>query len=824
MVFEIPEIQRIEKKLETLRSVSGNPEYLERLELLADLYLKEDSYEPALEYLEEILSETHRLHISDKKRILLQMRVVDCLLKRSRCKEALEKGKSIGDELETQPDDELRAQLNLLLTQAYWKIGDYPNALKACQDAVELFIDLKDERGIGECHSAFGRSYLRLGQFEAASEHFEESLVIYRRLGDKAGIAVCHNNLGLMHKNRGEWQLASDHLTKALELDRESGNYGKIALRLLNLGLVYHKTGQWSRGKEAMEEALTIAGRIGDQHTCAMASIGIGNCLRLLGDPDGAERLYKQAVSIAEKERLLRELALAHEFAGENELNRGNPRVAIKKLDRALAIAEEIAPDGDIVAEVERRRAEVFIEFGETKRASRALRRSLRLCRLLGDKYEEGAVLCVIARVKAKTGCRRSAVVAFNGSAKCRESVGDRYGLACTLLHFGRFVRSAARSQEESRQARLALARAAGLFAELGAEGSLRETERELESAWSEVARALPTVEEKQTRGQKPYSMHGFVTCDASLMDVIRSAEQLCKSDTRVLIQGETGVGKNLLAYIFEAYEQSKGRPFVELNCATIPAELLESELFGYVKGAFSGANSDKKGILEEANGGTLFLNEIAEMDSKMQAKLLQFLDDGSYRHVGDTRLRKLHTRVVCATNKNLWQQVEKGRFRRDLYFRLSQAILNIRPLRERSEDVVVLVRHFLRTYCEFYSKQLSLDSDAIERMQRHSWPGNVRELKSKIQLLVLESPPGAMITASHVQKMLSTPEGEAEPRTLADKIELLKRAEIARALARFGGNKTKAAQALGISRRGLVKVIERMDTLGRKGPPDTSG
>jgi two-component system response regulator PilR (NtrC family) len=158
-------------------------------------------------------------------------------------------------------------------------------------------------------------------------------------------------------------------------------------------------------------------------------------------------------------------------------------------------------------------------------------------------------------------------------------------------------------------------------------------------------------------------------------MDVIRSAEQLCKSDTRVLIQGETGVGKNLLAYIFEAYEQSKGRPFVELNCATIPAELLESELFGYAKGAFSGANSDKKGILEEANGGTLFLNEIAEMDSKMQAKLLQFLDDGSYRHVGDTRLRKLHTRVVCATNKNLWQQVEKGRFRRDLYFRLSQFV-----------------------------------------------------------------------------------------------------------------------------------------------------
>jgi DNA-binding NtrC family response regulator/Tfp pilus assembly protein PilF len=823
-MFEIPEIQRIEKRLETLRSVSGSPEYLERLNLLADIYLKEDGYEPALEYLEEILSETHRLQISDKKRIRLHMRVIDCLLKRSRCTEALEKCKAVADDLETQHDEELRAQLNLLLSEANWKMGDYPNALIACQDAVQLFVNLGDERGVAQCQSCFGKSYLRLGRFEAAREHFEEGLAIYRRLRDKGGIAVCHNNLGLMHKNRGEWQLASDHLTKALELDRESGNYGKIALRLLNLGLVYYKTCQWGRAKEAMEEALGIATRIGDQHTRAAASIGVGNCLRLLGDPNGADRLYKQASSIAEKERLLRELALAHEFAGESELSRGNLRRALRKLDRALAIAEGIAPDGDIVAEVQRGRAEVLLELAEAKKASKALRRSLRLCRLLGDKYEEGAVLSVIARVKAKAGCRRSAMVAFNGSVKCRESVGDKYGLACTLLHFGRFVRSAPCSQDESRQARLALARAAGLFAELGAESLLGETVKELASAWGERAGASSTADTAHTRSQKPCSTHGFVTYDASLMGVIRSAEQSCRSDTRVLIQGETGVGKNLLAYIFKAYEESRGRVFVELNCATIPAELLESELFGYAKGAFSGANSDKKGILEEANGGTLFLNEIAEMDSKMQAKLLQFLDDGSYRRVGDTRLRKLHTRVVCATNKDLWQQVERGTFRRDLYFRLSQSVLNIKPLRERSEDVVVLVRHFVEMYCELYSKQLSLDPRAIELMQRHSWPGNVRELKSKVQLLVLESPAGAIITASDVARMLSTPEGEVEPRTLADKIELLKRAEIARALARFGGNKTKAAQALGISRRGLVKVAERMDTPSRGPRRDRAG
>lgn len=820
MVFEIPEIQRIEERLETLRSVFGNPEYLERLELLADLYLKEDGYEPALEYLEEILSETHRLQISDKKRMRLQMKVIDCLLKRSRCTEALERCKAIANEPGTLEDQELRAQLNLLFSKTYWKTGDYPNALKASQDAIQIFESLGDERGVAQCQCWFGNSYLRLGQFEAAREHFEEGLAAYRRVKDKEGIAICHNNLGVMHKNRGEWQLATDHLTKALELDRETGNYGKTALRLLNLGLVYYKTAQWRRAKESMEEALAIARRIGDQHTCAAASIGLGNCLRLLGDSEGAERFYVQATSIAEKENLLRELALAHEFSGENELSRGNPQAALSKLDRALAIAEGIARDGDIVAEVERRRAEAFLDLGDIKKALKASMRSLKLCRLLGDRYEEGAVLSVIARLKERAGHRRSAMVAFDASVKCRESVRDRYGLASTLLHLGRFLRGEVCSQDRSREVKRVLARAAGLLAEVGAETLLREAERELESAWDESAKASAPVAARRAGRLTPCSMHGIVTCDASLISVICYAEQLCKSDARVLIQGETGAGKNLLAYIFKAHEESEGRPFVELNCATIPAELLESELFGYAKGAFSGANSDKKGILEEANGGTLFLNEIAEMDLRMQAKLLQFLDDGSYRRVGDTRLRKLHTRIVCATNKDLWQQVEKGAYRRDLYFRLSQAVLNITPLRDRSEDVPVLARHFVEMYGRFCSKQLRLDSPAIELLQRHSWPGNVRELRSKIQLLVLGMPTGAVITAGDVEKVLSTPEAEAQPKTLADKIERLKRTEITRALTKFGGNKTKAAQVLGMSRRGLVKVVERMDTCsGGTGP-----
>ena len=847
MIFQNPDIQKIEKRLETLRSVPADSEYLERLELLADLYLKQDGYEPALEYLEEILSQASCIRISRKKRLLLEMKVVECLLKRSRCTEALGKCRRLGAELAGETDGELSAQLNLLVSHAYWKIGEYARGIEACEEARRIFAGRSDERGLAQCHSLFGKNYLRLGQFEKTKNHFEEALAAYVRLNDKNGVAVSHNNLGLLHKNHGEWQLASEHLVKALELDKEGGNYGKIALRQLNLGLVYLRTGHWMKAKDSVGEALSIAQRIGDQHTAAAASIALGNCMRFLGQQSAAGRLYRQSVEIAKRENLMRELALAYEFMGESDIASGEADAALEKFSRALQIAEQIAPEGDIVAEVERRRAEAYLALRDPKSAKRAAGRSLRLCRLVGDRYEEAAALCVIARVKEEAECAASARVAFTASAKILEVVGDRHGLARVLLHFGRFLRSRGRTEKEKLDARRVLARAAGLFAELGAEQLLLEAEKELEVAWSEQngvpvppdggdkfgprvdgpasvgdapaseaagrVRATPStrsgVEGQTARAGNP--TNGFVTCDARLVDVIRSAQLLSTADTPILIQGETGTGKNLLAYMFRSYDEKHGRPFVELNCAAIPAELLESELFGYLRGAFSGATSDKKGILEEAQGGTVFLNEIGEMDGRMQAKLLHVLDDGCYRRVGETTMRRLSARILSATNKDLWKEVQTGAFRRDLYFRLAQTTLTISPLRERRQDIAGLCEHFFRVYSKLYSKDVSTGVPALDLLCGYGWPGNVRELRNKVQMLVLDAPNKRTLTAREVEKVLGAPMVPNEPTTLAGKLELLKRHEISQALVNYAGNKTKAARALGMSRRGLCKVVERM-------------
>jgi len=825
MIFQHPDIQRIEKRLETLRSVPADSEYLERLELLADLYLRQDGYEPALEYLEEILSKASCIKMSRKKRLLLELKVIECLLKRSRCTEALGKCGVVGAELSREADDDVSAQLNLLLSHAHWKIGEYSRAIESCEKAQRILRRRGDARGLAQCHSLFGKSYLRLGQYEEAKRHFEEALGAYVRLDDKNGVAVSHNNLGLLHKNHGEWQLASEHLLKALELDKEGGNYGKIALRQLNIGLVFLRTGQWKKAKDATQEALSIAQRVGDQHTAAAASIALGNCLRFLGETSAAGRLYRQAVEIAERENLIRELALAHEFMGEAEAAAGEPGKALGKFALALQLAEQIAPEGDIVAEVERRRAEAYLALADLRNAKKAARRSLRLCRSVGDRYEEGAALCVVAKIRAATGCHSSARATFAAAVGILEAVGDRYGLARVLLAFGRLLRSYSRTDRDRLETRRILARAVGLLSEVGAEQLLRETEKDLDLTWNREEGGAESVtvnpgglpagvapsdsDGREDRGLD--STYGFVTCDARMIGALRSAQLLCSADTPVLIQGETGTGKNLLAYVFRSHEEKRSRPFVELNCAAIPADLLESELFGYSRGAFSGAVSDKRGILEEAQGGTVFLNEIGEMEGRMQAKLLHVLDDGCYRRVGDTAVKRLTARVLSATNKDLWTEVQSGTFRRDLYFRLAQATLKIVPLRERRQDIIGLCEHFFRVYSRIYSKQVVAGSAALDLLREYGWPGNVRELRNKIQMLVLAAPDRRILTAREVEKVLGDPAVPSHPTTLAGKIELLKRNEVSQALASCAGNKTEAAKVLGMSRRGLCKIAERM-------------
>ncbi len=299
-----------------------------------------------------------------------------------------------------------------------------------------------------------------------------------------------------------------------------------------------------------------------------------------------------------------------------------------------------------------------------------------------------------------------------------------------------------------------------------------------------------------------------------------RVLEQIRKvADTRVtvLVEGETGVGKELVARALHEASHRRERLFVAQNCAAMPANLLESELFGHVKGAFTGASGDKKGLFELADGGTLFLDEVGEMPLELQAKLLRVLQEGEVRPVGATRSRRVDVRIVAATNRDLEEEVREGRFREDLFYRLRVFPIRVPPLRERPQDIPELARYFLERYAgEFGIEVAGFSQEALERMQAYDWPGNVRQLQNEVQRMVLSVEPGGFVLPEHLSERIAgarpavgaLPVGPLQG-TLKEMVAAFEAEVLRRAIEEHGGNKSAAARALGITREGLYKKLK---------------
>lgn len=301
-----------------------------------------------------------------------------------------------------------------------------------------------------------------------------------------------------------------------------------------------------------------------------------------------------------------------------------------------------------------------------------------------------------------------------------------------------------------------------------------------------------------------------------SLLDKIKSA------DSTVLIQGENGTGKELIAKAIHYNSSRKDKPFVIQNCSAFNDNLLESELFGHVKGSFTGAVKDKKGLFEMADKGTFFLDEIGDTSPTMQVKLLRVLQEGTFTPVGATEQKRVNVRMLAATNKNLKEMVEEGTFREDLYYRLNVINIYVPPLRERKEDIPILSDFFLAQSAEQHGKKV-LTKRALEKLYDYAWPGNVRELQNEIERLMVISGPESKITAEMLSpKLLEASEkgrvqGTRVHGKLKDALEDLERDLIKEGLRRTGWNKSKLAKELGISRAGLIMKVEKYGLDKRK-------
>lgn len=299
---------------------------------------------------------------------------------------------------------------------------------------------------------------------------------------------------------------------------------------------------------------------------------------------------------------------------------------------------------------------------------------------------------------------------------------------------------------------------------------------------------------------------HGIVGESRAIREVMESIHEVAPTSAPVLIQGETGTGKELVALSIHRESLRAVKHCVTVNCAALPQGLLESELFGHVRGAFTGAVQDKKGRFDLADCGTIFLDEIGEMDMSLQTKLLRILQEGDFEPLGSLKTKHVDVRVVSATNKDLLAEVERGKFRADLYYRLCVVPITIPPLRERIEDIPLLADHFLSQFAEdseFGKAELS--PDVLRLLMQRKWPGNVRELRNVIQFAAIKSR-GCLILPEHLPPSYRV--SEQTPTLRAPTERKLRREEVTRALEAEGGNKMKAAKRLRVSRSTLYRFL----------------
>ncbi len=312
---------------------------------------------------------------------------------------------------------------------------------------------------------------------------------------------------------------------------------------------------------------------------------------------------------------------------------------------------------------------------------------------------------------------------------------------------------------------------------------------------------------------QEKYDFQGLIGQSRKMKEVFALLERIIPTDVRVLIEGETGTGKELVARILHFNGPQKDAPFVPVDCGALPANLLESELFGYEKGAFTGADRDRKGLFEAANGGTLFLDEIGNLPQEVQVKLLRAIQEGEIRPLGSNKTVKVAVRLMAATSKNLKDAIKDGTFRQDLFFRLNVMNIKLPPLRERREDISILAQHFLKIVNEKYNKEIEgFTPDCLRHLENLTWPGNIRELENAVERAVILCQ-GKFLTVRDFPTLppdlSDVNDALFQPRPLQTALGDFKKQFIENVLQHAGNNQSKAAQILQIQRTYLNRLIK---------------
>ncbi|MDQ5844130.1 MAG: sigma 54-interacting transcriptional regulator [Acidobacteriota bacterium] len=767
-----------------------------------------------------------------------------------------------------------------------WFLKRPQEGIRYLEKAISYYERTDHKGSAADGYNNLGINLILIGQWGRAQEALERALSLASEAGEKGKkIPMILDSLGELLMLRGDLDEAKDYLVRAVALATENGNkwYGCQALR--TLGRCYLAMEDYAKAVAKAEEALTLGEVIGDRQAVCDSRLILAEAHLRFGEKDQCaaqlEKLTEETTESAtdmgfagEAQRLFGMVAMAQsdfssaaqhfgssvsifDMLGDRyraarahgELGRAyaatQPNRAIEHLSRAVNAFRELGAKLDqtraeaILANLDRSAPERSDEQSAltqllTLRLAEAVTSRELLLRELAAimRQETNARRVVITELSEHN--RRRVVIAHGctpaESAKIAEeldALGDdeaetyakKNDAVLIQLHSSNAPPAVLYISPRSR---------AKLPGGLSLDPLIRVAELGMDVC------ALRAGSQKGSRVQQPDEltgaslMPGFIHSSPAMTKLVEEVHKIRSSDVTVLVTGESGTGKELVARAIHALSSRRSKVFVPFNCTAVPKELSEGYLFGYRRGAFTGAVTDSAGVIRTAAGGTLFLDEIGDLPLDLQPKLLRFLQEGEIQPLGEQRPIKVDVRIIAATNTDLEEMVAQSRFREDLYYRLNVIRLRVPPLRERRSEIPTIVNYYINHYSsKFGRKDIQITPQAVDLLMVSDWPGNVRQLCNEIQRVVARAEDGAVLTpeqlspelkrtsspttpSSSVSTLASMPGSTLQNVTLADALAEVERRMIADALRKHGGNISRAARELGLTRRGLYLKLER--------------
>lgn len=733
--------------------------------------------------------------------------------------------------------------LNLAVT--LYKKGDLPKAEAAIDECLNLssLLNLRRIRILGLICQA--RIEGLKGDLRKALKTITETLDAFDHSDDPRAYFVGMEVYAEVLIEKGDLKGAQSILEKVLD-DLPSDAIDLKAESMVRLAIVFQRLRDLEKAMDMAEKARCLAKDLGDRYEEARA-------LRVLGlsamDPVRSRSLFSEAISIFENIGALLEMAITKHMLALRD------RCLVDYLREALVIYRNCgARRLRVVGLCDLARN--YLRQGYSERAINCIEEASSLC-----ESDEGELVAKLRREVDSNLAKSlwpSSRLMLNGGA-CPDSVRlalDADGLAILRLEEGghqivdllgipagsadALAKGVAKSTSDPMVATdpSILAPEDGFVKSLGLMVAKRISVDSIDYmviiAWkrsriagadsyisltlraiSEMTRMEVCIRRSLPRAESglPLCFGGILTADSYLRSILLSIPKIAAGSANVLITGETGTGKELVARAIHLFSHRSHKPFVAINCAALPEHLLESELFGHKAGSFTGAKDNKPGLIESANGGTFFLDEVGDLSLSMQAKILRAIETNEIRRVGETQSRQIDVRFISATNKDLESEVERGGFRKDLYYRLDVVSIDLPPLRQRKGDIAILANLFLKRFASRMNKRISgFSDDALQAMLNYDWPGNVRQLENEVEKAVTMAQPGAVITSDLLSFCRSRFSGNRFTPGLRDEIRKVERSKILSVLEYCGWNKTKAARMLGdISRPALIAKMKRL-------------